>query len=49
MYIHILDSAVGLDIRGPNNSSLDMKRWNTYTGDLFIVVKVCVEPVTLLG
>ena len=26
----------------------DINNWTTYTGDLFIVVKVCVEPAAIL-
>ena len=47
-HLYMMDSAADLDIWGPNCSVKDMKFWITYTGDLFIVVKVCIEPVILL-
>ena len=26
-----------------------MNNWKTYIGDLFVVVKVCIEPATIFG
>ena len=41
-----MNSTVDFDVYGPKSSVNDMKCWTTYTGDLFIVVKVCAEPAT---
>ena len=44
-----MDSPVVLDVWGPNISVKDMNYSTTNTGDLFIVLKICVEPATFLG
>ena len=44
-----MDSDDDLDILGQNSSVKDINWMITSTGDLFIGVKVYVEPTTLLG
>ena len=44
-----MDFLVDVYVLRPNSSVKDMNCWIAYTGDLFIVVMVCVEPATLLG
>ena len=37
------------DVWAPDNSVKDMNCGTTYADDLFILVKVCIEPATLFG
>ena len=42
----MIGSPVNLDLWRANSSLKNRKRWSMYTGDLFVVVKVCVETAT---
>ena len=42
-----MNSPVDFVVRGPSNSLNDVHCQATYAGDLFVVVKVCVESATL--
>ena len=42
-YEYIYDSFGDLDVWEPNRSIKDENYWTTFTSDLFIVVKACVE------
>ena len=44
-----MEAFFNLFLRGTNCSVKDISCWTTTTGDLFIVLKVCVESATLLG
>ena len=43
------NSSIKVDVWGLNISVKDENYWTTYTGDLFIMVKAWIEPVTLFG
>ena len=47
--MYIINSRIDFDTSGPKNSIEDINCWIIVTKDLFIVVKIGVEPATLLG
>ena len=49
IYIYILNPSVNLDVFGPSSAVEDVNRLTTDTDDLFIAVKVCIEPTKLFG
>ena len=44
-----MDSLVDLDVQGLSCSVKDISCWPSYGGDLFIVLKVCEGPASLIG